>query len=193
MRKILFIIFSALLLLLAACDESDSTEGNGDTDQEETDVEEEESEKETDPENSGPTEEEVQNEEVKPDADANKDEEKQPEQGNDDVVDVATDVIWAQIDEDYAFLKSVAGEGVTVNEKNNTIEFNNEEGSHTFDFLTGINEEDLEFRFVEGEETDRAIVGFAAIDYENEYSYVTEMIFKHEAGEWKLASMDINK
>ena len=193
MRKILLVIFSALLLLLAACDESGSTKESDDINQEEADVEEEEAEEETDAENSGPTEEEIQNEEVKPDADGSKDEERQPEQANDDVVDVANEVIWAQIDEDYAYLKSIAGEGVTVNEKNNTIEFNNEESSHTFDFLTGINEGDLEFRFVDGEDTDRVIVGFAAIDYENEYSYVTEMIFKHEAGEWKLVSMDINK
>lgn len=191
MRR-LVLICSLLILVLVACEEGSMEQTPNDIEQEEivndeqTDDDVTEDDEEVDEEN-----EEVADEESNSDTSISDENKSEPEKTN--VEDVATDVIWAQIDEDYTYLKSVVGDGVTVNADNNTIEFNTEEASHTFEFLTGIKEEDLEFRFVEGEDSDRAIIGFAAIDYENEYSYVIEMIFNNIDGVWKLVGMDINK
>lgn len=184
MRKIL-LICGVLLLILAACDEEDLEQTTNEVDQENV-VNEEETPDEVEEDESEEAKEDVEE-------DTDSDSVTNEEQDEKDIQDIATDVIWAQMDEDYSYLKSVAGDGVTVNEENNTIDFNTDEATHTFDFLTGIEKDDLEFRFVDGEDTDRAIVGFAAIDYENEYSYVIEMIFNDVDGDWKLTGMDINK
>lgn len=194
--KRFLLIFGVLLLILVACDEKkpDQEPDEEDGMNEETNNEDPiETDEEPAVEDEVEEEEAPKSETLVSQKDKSESSPSKNNNANSNVKDVATDIIWAQINKDYDYLKSVASEGVTVNEKNNTVVFNNKEASHTFEFLTGIEKEDLEFRFVEGEDSDRAIVGFAAIDYENEYSYVIEMILNQVNGAWKLTAMDINK
>lgn len=193
MRKFL-LICSISLLFLAACDDEETAGEvtNDDIEQEEVETEDQTSDQSTEDEEKDTEQENVEKEIANNNTSASN-ENKPTLQQKENVKDMATNIVWAQMDHDYSYLKSVLDDNVTLDETSNTIKFNTKEASHTFDFLTGVEKDDLEVRFVDGEETDRAIVGLAAIDYENEYSYVIEMIFNDIDGKWKLVSMDINK
>lgn len=194
MRKFL-IVFGILLLFLAACDEENADKVADDEMEQENEVIDEKDidtdEVDVDDESENGEDDEVVNGETQVNNENDNKLESTVERGN--VKEIAEDIIWAQVNKDYSYLKSVVADGVTVNENNNTLSFNTKEATHTFDFLSGVKEKDLEFRFVDGEDSEQAIVGYAAIDYENEYSYVVEMIFNLVDGNWKLTSMDINK
>lgn len=192
MKKILLAFGALSLLFLAACDEEDLDQTINEVEQDEIVNDSEEAVEGTD--NDLVEKDTNVEEDNNSDAAVSNENNEQPADNDSQTVqDIGENIIWAQMDEDYSYLKSIVAEGVTVNEDNNTIEFNTDEATHTFEFLTGVEEDDLEFRFVDGEDTDQAIAGFAAIDYENEYSYVVEMIFNNVNGDWKLTSMDINK
>lgn len=198
MRRILLVFGALLLLLLVACEdieEEGSGAGEGEVEQDNSISDSENIDEDFD-ENNDENSDEANEETSDQDNDtsvSNENKQVESAEENQSAQSVGEDIIWAQIEQNYDFLNSIIADGVTIDEANNTIEFNTDEASHTFDFLTGIEEDDLEFRFVEGEDTDRAIVGFAAIDYENEYSYVIEMILNNVDGKWELTSIDINK
>lgn len=195
MRKFI-VVLGVALLFLVACDEDTVQMNDDELDKEQPQIENENIDEESEGVSEDSDQNSSENESANDNASINEENEKEDEpqlEEQEDVKDVAENIIWAQVDQDYDYLASVAADGVTVNKEDNTIDFDTSESTHTFDFLTGIEKEDLEFRFVDGEDTDRAIVGFAAIDYEKEYSYVVEMILIDVNGSWKLLNMDINK
>lgn len=109
-----------------------------------------------------------------------------------EIVHLAYDIFEAQDKRDYAFLESIAAEGTTVDRKNNKFKFENVTYPFEMEFFTKEDLGELEFRYTH-EEDGVVYVGFGAIDYENESSFVVDFEFVKEGGKWKMRSMDINK
>lgn len=102
-------------------------------------------------------------------------------------------ILEAQREYDYDYLTSVLSEGSDLDRENNTFTFNNVAYPHDQEFLDEVAEDDLEFRYTHEEEDGIIIVGFAAIDYENESSFVIDFEFVLDGDEWKMNDMDVNK
>lgn len=216
MRKITF-IFVAALLLLAACNatpddtevadeqagineaeqgvdaESDATDDEDETDDTNADVETDSSEN-TDEGDSGTKSEEASpNNDESTGGDSN-DWNKPKEIENMDhlkIVHLAYDIFAAQDRKDYDFLQSVAAEGTTIDRTNNKFSFENVTYPFEMEFFTKKDLGALELRYTH-EEDAIVHVGFGAINYEEESSFVVEFEFVKEGGAWKLLSMDVN-
>lgn len=91
------------------------------------------------------------------------------------------------------FLTAILSTGSKVHPAEKMFTFENVLYPHEQDFITSKNGEDLEYRYTNAEDPDAVIIGFAAVDYENEYSYVIDIEFIKEDGVWKMNDMDINK
>src|SRR5690625_798126 len=102
-------------------------------------------------------------------------------------------ILEAQREYDYDYLTSVLSEGSELDQENNTFTFNNVAYPHDQEFLDEVVEDDLEFRYTHEEEDGIIIVGFAAIDYENESSFVIDFEFVLDGNEWMMNDMDVNK
>src|SRR5699024_10609571 len=101
-------------------------------------------------------------------------------------------ILEAQREYDYDYLTSVLSDGSELDQENNTFTFNNVAYPHDQEFLE-VAEDDLEFRYSHEEEDGIIIVGFAAIDYENESSFVIDFEFVLDGNEWMMNDMDVNK
>lgn len=109
-----------------------------------------------------------------------------------EIVHLAYDIFAAQDKKDYAFLESVAAEGTTVDKSNNKFSFKNVTYPFEMDFFSKEDLGKLEFRYTH-EEDGIVYVGFGAINYEEESSFVVDFQFVEESAKWKMKSMDINK
>lgn len=101
-------------------------------------------------------------------------------------------IFAAQREYDYYYLTSVLSDGSELDKDNNLFTFNNVTYPHDQEFLDEVAEDDLEFRYTHEEDDGVVIVGFAAIDYENESSFVIDFQFVLDGNEWKMNDMDIN-
>lgn len=108
------------------------------------------------------------------------------------IVYLAYDIFEAQDKKNYSFLESVAAEGTKVDRNNNKFSFENVTYPFEMDFFTKEDLGELEFRYTH-EEDGIVYVGFGAINYEEESSFVVDFQFVEEGGKWKMRSMDINK
>lgn len=109
-----------------------------------------------------------------------------------DIVHLAYDIFAAQDRKDYDFLESIAAEGTKIDRKNNKFSFENVTYPFEMEFFTKEDLGNLEFRYTH-EEDGVVYVGFGAINYEEESSFVVDFEFVEEGGKWKMRSMDINK
>lgn len=193
-------IMSFFILLLAACNSSQDTSPAEieDTEQEEqsedaveTEIENE-TEENTETEAEEPVEEEVDS---TPEEDSTEDSESEdPEtEEHEDLVDVTYDIFAAQNELDYDFLNSILSKGSKLDKENNTFSFENVTYPHEQEFLTEKNARDLEFRYTHENDDGSVIVGLAAMNHEEGYSYVIDFTYIQEDGKWKMNDMDINK
>lgn len=111
----------------------------------------------------------------------------------DQLVDVTYDIFAAQRKLDFDYLESVLSKGSKIDRDKKVFIFNNVKYPHEQEILDGIKEEHLEYRYTHEEDKDSIIVGFAAIDYENESSFTIDFQYIKENGNWKMNDMDINK
>ena len=197
-----YTILALFILLLAACNSPQSTSPA----KEEVNEEEEQQQVEETPNEEVDTEDEKEaepEEETNNPADSNDAntesptlEEKEPEKKEDpekELVDLTKKIFAAQNSQDYAFLESVLSKGSKLDKKNNTFTFNNVTYPHKQEFITEKNAGKLEFRYTHENSPDSFIVGYGAIDYENESSFVIDFEFIREDEKWKMNDMDINK
>ncbi len=121
---------------------------------------------------------------------ANKEEEDIDEE---DMIDLAYLAFDAQAEEDYDYLESILSEGSTLNKENNTIQFDNVTYPHEYEFLSKKDRDFLSERYVQIKGDSKVLLGFEVTDYSDESSYVIDVVYLKENGEWKLNDMDINK
>lgn len=214
MRKLTF-IFATILLLLVACNtEPNNQEVTDDeigTDEVEQDVEEErEGEEDADAMDDNGTEAESPEDAKKDENESTserttkEDSQSTSEQSDSwdkpekidnmkhlDIVHLAYDIFAAQDRKDYDFLQSVAAKGTKVDRKNDKFSFENVTYPFEMDFFSKEDLGTLELRYTH-EEDGIVHVGFGAINYDEEYSFVVEFEFVKEGDAWKLLSMDIN-
>lgn len=184
----------AFMLLLAACGSSEES------DQQEALENEQETEELADETAENETEREETEGEEAPD-EAEEEEQDTAIESNDDengdkhqeVIDLAYAIFDAQDEKDYDFLESVISEGTTLDKENDTFSFENVAYPHKQEFLTEEDVGEPEFRYTHEEKTDAVIVGFGAINYEEESSIAIDFEFVQEDGKWKMNDMDINK
>jgi len=199
LKRIIFV--SLLILLLAACNSPQETspDDNEALNEEEQMEEPVEQEKEVDQEKAENTQEEPaeetseSSEEEKEDNPSSKIEENEEADKHQELVDLAYDIFEAQNNQDYDFLQSVLSKGTKLDKKNNTFHFENVTYPHDQKFLTEEELGEVEFRYTHEESTDEVIVGFGAINYEEESSFTIDFVFIHEDDTWKMNDMDINK
>lgn len=103
-------------------------------------------------------------------------------------VHLAYDILEAQVNKDYAFLKDIASNEMKVDESKNRLIFD----GFALDFFTEEDLGDIEYRFTH-EDEGKLYVGLASVDYEKESSFVLEFQFIEEESRWKLAYLDMNK
>src|SRR5690625_3204851 len=111
----------------------------------------------------------------------------------DQLVDLTYNIFAAQRNLDYDYLESVLSEGSTLDKDKKMFTFNNVKYPHEQELLDEVQEDHLEYRYINDENEDYIIVGFAAIDYENESSFTIDFQYIKENGEWKMNDMDVNK
>jgi len=195
------IILLGMILILAACnspsqndgiEENNSEQNEAETNDESVSNQDEEETETTDNEEKTNKDSEAvdDNEEDKKSSDNNKGNEKSIE---DQLVDLTYDIFAAQRNLDYDYLESVLSEGSTLDKDKKMFTFNNVKYPHEQELLDEIQEDHLEYRYINDENEDYIIVGFAAIDYENESSFTIDFQYIKENGEWKMNDMDVNK
>lgn len=206
MRRLTLII-AVMGLLLAACNKASEEESieQKEINEEETEelaeaTEEEEMEEEAEED----VAENEQTNDIQAKSDEAKKNDKSTEKQNDtwtkpdkidnmdhlDIVHLAYDIFEAQDRKDYDFLYSVVAKGVSVDEVTDKFIFEN----FDMNFFTKEELGELEFRYTHEEEEDGSvIVGFGAINYKEESSFVVDYTFVQESGTWKMLDMDINK
>src|SRR5699024_9028397 len=130
----------------------------------------------------------------KKETNSKKDKEEKQEDGSNhqELIDLAYAILDAQDKKDYTYLQSVLSSGSSLNKKKNEFSFEEVTYPHTQEFLTEKDIGELEIRYTH-EENDLVIVGFGAINYETESSFVIDFQFVKEDSAWKMKDMDINK
>lgn len=193
-------IFALLIMLLAACSSPQDTSKTENEEQvnetEETEEVEDETVEEQDVDSQEPDKEtESTNTESDSNASTEENNSQEANEGNveEDLVALTKKIFTAQNNYDYDFLASVLSKGSKLDKENNKFIFENVTYPHEQELLTEENAGNLEFRYTHENNPDSMIVGFAAIDYENESSYVIDFEFIREDGKWKMNDMDINK
>lgn len=209
MRKVLFILFIATVLV--ACQSKDNGQTNNEPKEEtnnelnnevdneeqnatenhtETEIEKvEPNEENNEAEDNGANEEESEN-----DTENNASNEATNEANDDtekELITLGEKIFQAQYDEDIDFLTSILSSGTKINDK--TFSFENVTYPHEQEFFTEETASDIEFRYTHENDETSYIVGFAAKDEVNEYSFVIDFEFIQEDGKWKMNDMDINK
>lgn len=99
-------------------------------------------------------------------------------------------IFEAQENADYYYLQRILAEGATIDETNNLFIFAQVDFPHEQEFLTGI-ENTLEYRYINLDNPDSIIVGFASV--REEFSFTIDLEYVNVNGNWKLNDMDINK
>lgn len=209
MRKLL-VVFAAITLVLAACnstpDEKEVAEDKSDLIENETDEVEQEDEQVNEESNHEKAEGEdeaarddrrtAETEEDNKSADNQGDSWSKPDKIDNmdhlDIVHLAYDIFEAQDRKDYDFLESVASKGTTVDSSKDGFSFENVTYPFDMDFFTKEELGELELRYTQEDEDGTVIVGFGAINYEEESSFVIDFEFVQEGSKWKMQSMDIN-
>lgn len=110
-----------------------------------------------------------------------------------DIVAFGFAVFDAQINEDYDYLESVLSKGSSIDRENHTIQFDQAASPHQFEFITEEDRANTGERYIQDEDDGSVIVGYEVIDYANESSYIIDVQFIKEDGEWKVNDMDVNK
>ncbi|MEI3613405.1 lipoprotein [Pseudogracilibacillus sp. SO30301A] len=196
-----FTLFTLFILVLAACNSPQESSENEQADDIETEeavdgaAQEEEEKEENAEEKSEQTEDggEMSAEEEEEQDTAIESTDENEKDKHQEIVDLAYDIFDAQNDNDYDFLQSVISKGTKLDKKNTIFIFENVTYPHEQEFLTDDDLGELELRYTHEENADSVIVGFGAIDYENESSFVIDFEFIKEDGKWKMNDMDINK
>lgn len=209
MKRILVLL--AMIGLLAACTSEepvekspvveDETEQNNETpnETETPDTNEEEPEEPTKEEPTPEVNEDepsdVPEEETPPVGDVEEEEEDTPVVTDDpeQLVDLTFAVFEAMEKEDYDFLQSILSKGSSLSVEEKLFTFENVGYPHEQEFITNESAAEIEHRYTNDEDPEKVIVGFAAIDYVNEYSYVIDMEYIIEDNVWKMNDMDVNK
>lgn len=203
-------LLTLFILILAACNSPQESSEKEQADKLETEeavdeaVEEEEEDKEENAEENTSVEDEedptLVDDEGKGEMSREKEQDtaiesndKDDEDKHQEIVDLAKKIFDAQNDHDYDFLQSVISKGTKLDKENNKFVFENVTYPHEQEFLTDDNLGELEFRYTHEDSADSVIVGFGAIDYENESSFVVDFEFIKDDGKWKMNDMDINK
>ncbi|MBO1003664.1 hypothetical protein ACFSKI_12615 [Pseudogracilibacillus auburnensis] len=112
---------------------------------------------------------------------------------HDELVELTNNIFNAQFNKDYDFLQSILSKGSKLDKENNKFMFENVTYPHEQALFTEKTAGDLEFRYTNENNADSVVVGFAAVDYEKEYSFVIDFEFVQEDGKWKMNDMDVNK
>jgi len=110
-----------------------------------------------------------------------------------DIVGFGFEVFDAQINEDYDYLESVLSKGSSIDREKHTIQFDQAASPHSFEFITKEDRANTGERYIQDEDDGSVIVGYEVIDYANESSYIIDVQFIKEDGEWKVNDMDVNK
>gem|GEM_PF-2966905 len=192
------IILLGMILILAACNSPSQNDGIEESEQNEAETndesvsnqDEEETETTDNEENATQDSEAVDENEEDNNSSDNKGNEKSTE---DQLVDLTYNIFAAQRNLDYDYLESVLSEGSTLDKDKKMFTFNNVKYPHEQELLDEVQEDHLEYRYINDENEDYIIVGFAAIDYENESSFTIDFQYIKENGEWKMNDMDVNK
>src|SRR5690625_808551 len=187
-----------MILIIAACNSPSQTEGIDESEQHEAETndesianqDEQETETRKNEENANQDSEAVDENEEDNNSSDNKGNEKSTE---DQLVDLTYNIFAAQRNLDYDYLESVLSEGSTLDKDKKMFTFNNVKYPHEQELLDEVQEDHLEYRYINDENEDYIIVGFAAIDYENESSFTIDFQYIKENGEWKMNDMDVNK
>lgn len=171
-------------------EEPDQDDGAVNEEGEETSIEKKPSEKDEE----STDESEESSDTSSEDEEQSDDENAEKAKDEEDMIDLAFLAFDAQAEEDYEYLESILSEGSTLNKENNTIKFDNVTYPHEYEFLSKKDRDFLTERYVQmKEEEDRVLLGFEVTDYYDESSYVIDVVYVKENGEWKLNDMDINK
>jgi len=202
-----WVVLLAALLLLAACGQAGSGQGeeNNPLDDEQENIDDGNDLQDDIDENDEPETDELNDSEKDDNGTSSKDENDDSNETDDSsegdkeektteeiLVDLTYDVFTAQREKDYAFLESIISKRTSLDKDKDIFSFENVTYPHKQELLT-IPEDDLEYRYPHEVDAETMIIGFAAIDYENESSFTIDFEYIKENGEWKMNDMDINK
>lgn len=98
----------------------------------------------------------------------------------------------AQLDKDIDAINGFLASSATYDEDADIFYFDEIALPHEMERFE-IEEADLEYRYFNDEGEDGPIVGFASVNYEEEYSFVLDLTWIEEEGSWKVLDMDMNK
>jgi len=107
------------------------------------------------------------------------------------LISMAEKVMEAQFNKDTDYLKSVISKGTKI--EGASFSFNDVTYPHKQEFFTKETASELSFRYPHKNSEESYIIGYAAIDKVNDYSFVIDFEFVLEDGEWKMNDMDVNK
>lgn len=97
----------------------------------------------------------------------------------------------AQREKDIETMNSYLATTATYDEKADNFYFDDITYPHEMERFE-IKDEDLEYRYTQ-EEADYVIIGYASVNYEEEYSFVIDFMWVQEDGQWKIKDMEMNK
>lgn len=107
-----------------------------------------------------------------------------------ETLNISLRILSAQNNTDYEYLESVLSEEVKLDRDNNKFLVKNTDSTHEQKFISGINLENLEFRFIEMNNPESVTAGFAKV--ENEMNIEIYLEFKNIEGTWKLSDILTN-
>lgn len=202
MKKTLFILVFALLLIAGCSGENNPDPNQNNEEQNEVNNQE--------PVNDTNNHDETNNEGNNPDTNsganddqpngenvANDDHDNSVNNNNDDPEDEMTlkektyNFFVAQRENDVEKMKSYLANTASYDEKEDIFYFDDITYPHEMERFE-IADQDLDYRYTQ-EEADYVIVGFASVNYEEEYSFVIDFTWILENDEWKIQDMDVNK
>lgn len=107
------------------------------------------------------------------------------------LISMAEDIMKAQFNKDVGYLESIISKGTKM--EGNSFVFNNVTYPHKQDFFTEETASELSFRYPHKNSEESYVIGYAAKDKVNDYSFVIDFEFVLEDGKWKMNDMDVNK
>lgn len=97
----------------------------------------------------------------------------------------------AQREKDIEAINNYLATTATYDDKADNFYFDDITYPHEMERFE-IKDEDLEYRYTQ-EEADYVIIGYASVNYEEEYSFVIDFMWVQEDGQWKIKDMEMNK